>query len=65
MGKKGSKAELENETAYYMYYNRLRDYALSMFKWEGLPDSVNERFLEVKCFTLVKYCSLMMKLWVI
>lgn len=31
-----------------MWYNRLRDYALSMFKWEGLPDTVNERFMEIK-----------------
>lgn len=41
---------MENETAYYMYYNRLRDYALSMFEWTGLPPSINERFLEVKMF---------------
>jgi hypothetical protein len=54
MGKKNSKAEYENQTAYFMYYNRLRDYALSMFKWEGLPDSVNERFLEVKMFEMGK-----------
>jgi hypothetical protein len=47
---KKDKTAIENETAYYMYYNRLRDYALSMFKWEGLPDTVNERFLEVQMF---------------
>ncbi|MCU7526197.1 MAG: hypothetical protein HF308_17110 [Ignavibacteria bacterium] len=50
MGRKKTQASLENETAYYMYYNRLRDYALSMFEWTGLPDSVNERFLEVQMF---------------
>jgi hypothetical protein len=51
MGRKKTTATIENDTAYYMYYNRLRDYALSMFEWEGLPDSVNERFLEVKMFS--------------
>jgi hypothetical protein len=30
-----------------MYYQRLTDYALSMFEWEGLPDSINRRFLEL------------------
>lgn len=37
----------ENNKTYQMYYARLRDYALSMFEWEGLPPSINERFLEV------------------
>jgi hypothetical protein len=50
MSRKKTMAQMENETAYYMYYNRLRDYALSMFEWTGLPDSVNRRFLEVKMF---------------
>lgn len=35
---------------YLLYYNRLREYAINMFKWEGLPDSVNERFLETKMY---------------
>jgi hypothetical protein len=43
-------AAIENNDTYLMYYNRLRDYALSMFKWEGLPDSINQRFLEVTMF---------------
>lgn len=51
MGKKRDRESwvLNNQT-YMMYYNRLRDYALSMFEWEGLPDSINERFLEVKMY---------------
>lgn len=40
----------ENERTYQMFYCRLRDYALSMYKWEGLPDTVNERFLEITLF---------------
>lgn len=42
-------AEQNNQT-FLMYYNRLRDYALSMFEWEGLPESINERFLEIKMY---------------
>jgi hypothetical protein len=30
-----------------MYYQRLVDYALSMFEWEGLPKEINKRFLEL------------------
>jgi hypothetical protein len=33
-----------------MYYNRLRDYALNLFEWEGLPDEINLRFLELKLY---------------
>jgi hypothetical protein len=50
MGKKNSVAAWENERTYQMYFNRLRDYALSVFKWEGLPDTINERFLELIMF---------------
>jgi hypothetical protein len=45
--KKWESAQANNET-YLMYYNRLRDYALSLFEWTGLPESINERFLEIK-----------------
>ena len=43
--KRWESAEQNNET-YFMYYNRLRDYALNMFEWTGLPDSINVSFLE-------------------
>ncbi len=43
--KKLESAYLNNET-YLMYYNRLRDYALNMFEWSGLPESINVRFME-------------------
>lgn len=42
------ESDISNVQTYEMYYNRLRDYALNMFEWEGLPDSVNKRFLELK-----------------
>lgn len=32
--------------AYADYFFRLKSLACTMFKWEGLPDSVNERYLE-------------------
>lgn len=48
MSVKKTYAELRNDLTYMMYYNRLRDYALSLFEWQGLPESINERFLEVK-----------------
>jgi hypothetical protein len=47
MGRKKSRAEHQNDSTYLMYYQRLTDYALSMFEWEGLPDSINRRFLEL------------------
>jgi hypothetical protein len=47
MGRKKSRAEHQNDSTYLMYYQRLTDYALSMFEWEGLPDSINKRFLEL------------------
>jgi hypothetical protein len=50
MSRKKSVAAMENEATYFMYYNRLRDYALSMFTWTGLPESVNERFMEKTLF---------------
>lgn len=51
--KRGQReAQWRNNRTYLMYYNRLRDIVLSLFKWEGLPDSVNQRFLEIKLFEL-------------
>lgn len=47
MARKKSKADHLNDATYMMYYQRLRDYALSMFEWEGLPDEINKRFLEL------------------
>ena len=48
MSLKKTMADILNDQTYLMYYNRLRDYALSLFEWEGLPESINERFLEIK-----------------
>lgn len=35
-----------NNLTYADYYHRLRLLALAVYKWEGLPESMNERFLE-------------------
>lgn len=41
---------LMNNRTYLQYYNRLTELALSMFKWTGLPKSVDPRFLEMCLF---------------
>lgn len=42
--------ELNNLT-YKQYQTRLMELAISMFKWENLPPSVDERYLELSLFT--------------
>jgi Phage Connector (GP10) len=39
-----------NQDTYHMYYTQLKNMAISLFKWEGLPPTVNERFLEQTLF---------------
>ena len=40
------EAAMLNNMTYADYYHRLRLLALAVYKWEGLPESMNERFLE-------------------
>lgn len=40
------EAMMLNNLTYSDYYHRLRLLALAVYKWEGLPESMNERFLE-------------------
>lgn len=42
--------DLNNRT-YTHYYNRLTELGISMFEWEGLPDSIDPRFLELTLFS--------------
>lgn len=42
-------AELNNKT-YIDYYNRLMEMALNVFEWKNLPDTVDERFLELALY---------------
>ena len=40
-----------NDRTYKQYYNRLTELAITMFDWQGLPKSVDARFLELTLFT--------------
>lgn len=40
-----------NNITFAQYYRRFVELAISMFKWDGLPDTVDERFLELTLFT--------------
>ena len=40
-----------NNRFYAQYYNRLTELAVSMFEWKNLPDTVDERYLELILFT--------------
>lgn len=44
------QAARENHQAWRHYLDQLYDLAISMFKWEGLPDSVDDRYLEMSLF---------------
>ena len=40
-----------NNRTYMQYYCRLTELAISMFEWKNLPDTVDERFLEMCLFS--------------
>lgn len=44
------ESDISNVGTYNMYFERLKEYALSMFEWKGLPEQINKRFLELKMF---------------
>ena len=46
------KAGRINSETFYDYFYRLEEFAINMFEWSGLPDTVDERFLEL---TLCEY----------
>lgn len=39
-----------NQQGFMQYYNRLTELSISMFEWKNLPDTVDERFLELSLF---------------
>lgn len=47
---KWESASLNNRT-YLQYYNRLLELAINMYEWKNLPDTVDERFLELTLFS--------------
>ena len=46
----GESAYMNNRT-YLQYYNRLTDLAISMFEWQNLPETIDQRFLEMCLFS--------------
>lgn len=54
MGRRGknnfSSSLAKNMLSSNMYLRRLCELSMSMFKWEGLPDSVDVRYLEMELF---------------
>lgn len=52
---KGKKAKWEsaslNSRTYMQYYNRLLELAINMYEWKNLPDTIDERFLELTLFS--------------
>lgn len=42
---------IKNNATYVQYYNRLTELSISMFEWKNLPDTVDERFLELALFS--------------
>lgn len=44
------KAAYTNAQTYNYYYTRMRNIAMSVYKWEGLPTSCNARFLEKQLY---------------
>lgn len=47
---KYSESDILNDFTYKDYLNRLKKICLSMFVWDNLPESMNERFLEESLF---------------
>lgn len=44
------ESALMNNRTYMQYYQRLTELAISMFEWKNLPDTVDERFIEMCLF---------------
>lgn len=44
------KASWGNSQTYNYYYTRMRNIAMSVYKWEGLPESCNARYLEKQLY---------------
>lgn len=61
MSKGGAKfrvpiQETINEDTYWDYYKRLKEYAINMFEWINLPDTVDARYIELMLFDLGYVC---------
>lgn len=45
-----------NFNTYWDYFNRLKEYAINMFEWVNLPDTIDPRYLELQLFMLGYVC---------
>ena len=43
---------IKNNATYIQYYNRLTELSISMFEWKNLPETIDERFLELALFSM-------------
>ena len=46
------ESAITNNATYIQYYNRLTELSISMFEWKNLPDTIDERFLELALFSM-------------
>lgn len=44
------QSAIANTASYWYYYDRLKELAITSFKWDNLPDTIDERFLELTLF---------------
>lgn len=44
------ESALMNNASYRNYYMRLTELAISMFEWKGLPDSIDQRYIEMSLY---------------
>lgn len=42
---------MQNNRTYGQYLNRLTELSISMFEWKNLPETIDQRFLELSLFT--------------
>lgn len=42
----------KNNATYIQYYNRLTELSISMFEWKNLPETIDERYLELALFSM-------------
>ena len=45
-----NESAIGNMTTYHDYFDRLTELAISMFKWDNVPDTIDTRFLELTLF---------------
>lgn len=50
MPSKRKSAINKNRQSFIQYQNRLKELAISMFEWRNLPDTIDERFLELALY---------------